>query len=69
MMKKGATDLYRSAAPFLYRLSVYIETKKKRRVKRMPMTVTTISFFVNLPHARVIMVYAIAPIAIPLDIE
>lgn len=33
------------------------------------MTVTTISFLVYLPVARVIRVYAIAPIAIPLDME
>ena len=49
--------------------SGYIVTRKKRSVKSIAISVTTISFFVNLPERRVMITYAIAPIAIPLDIE
>ena len=47
----------------------YMVTRKKRAVKRTAITVTTISFLVYLPVKSVMRVYAIAPIAIPLEIE
>ena len=47
----------------------YIVTRKNLNVKRIAIQVTTISFLVNLPVASLIRTYAIAPTAIPLDIE
>ena len=47
----------------------YIVISKNLSVKSTAITVTTISFFVYLPVTSLMITYAIAPIAIPLDIE